>query len=161
MSTKKDKVVEAPQEINEAAEPTVEVTVEESATAQEEPAKNTLDNRSAREVLKDYLSDPKVKDNLLSWAKYFEERFHGNWFDMMQVLKKTPLKSAGNATGVLDMLVLANLMHREVRNKVLKFKITLDPNDKIRLLKAEIVALDQQREAIQRQIDTLETKAAS
>lgn len=115
-----------------------------------------------RKAVKDYLTLPDVRENLLTWAKHLLERFRGNWFDFEQVLKKTPLKDANSAKGVLDMLILSGLCHREVKPKgVVKFKICLEKGDKVALLEKEAEDLKQQRDAILREIEALSTEVAA
>lgn len=111
--------------------------------------------KNPRQVLNDYLNDPKVDKNLHTWADYLNKRFHGNWFKLSQMIKKSPLKVPQQAADVLNMLVLKGLAHREERQGDIKFKITLEVESKIKLLQQQIDVLNEQIRVIQTEIDRL------
>lgn len=114
-----------------------------------------------RKTVREYLNMPEVKKNLLTWAEKIHERTRGNWFDFEYLIKKTPLKNHENAKAVLDFMIMAGLCHRKIADKgVIKFKITLRKEDKIQLLKQQADDLQNQREAILREIEVLSAEAA-
>lgn len=157
MATKKK--VEVTSLTKDQSEP-VSSSVPEAQQVEETRHSTPEENRKA---MVEYLAQPEVKANLLTWATHLDERFHSNWFDMEQVIKKTRLKDLPNAQGVLNFLILGNLCHREIRAKgVMKYKITLNVEDKIVLLAKQAADLEDQRGAILRQIENLEaTKGAA
>lgn len=101
------------------------------------------------------LNDPKVKETLRYWASSFEEKFRGNWFTIAQVAKKFFQKDVHKAQEVSDVIVLGGFAYRENRDGIIKYKITLNPEDKVILLQQQLTALDQQREAILKEIERL------
>lgn len=113
-----------------------------------------------RTVVEAYLKDETTTTNLKTWANYMAERFSNNWFTISQVMKKTPLVELQVATQTLGLLILKGLCHRENRHGVMKFKICLDINDKIKLLQLQLEDLKKHEDLISTEIARLQKEAA-
>lgn len=90
-----------------------------------------------QEVIEKYINDDQTKLNAVYWATNFEERFRGNWFTIEQVQKKTNFKKFSDALGVLQVMCLVGVCHSSPTDKGTKYKITLNMDQKIMLMKKE------------------------
>lgn len=97
-----------------------------------------------KEVLDKYLNDDKTKLNSIYWANQFEEKFRGNWFSVEQVTKKTSFKKIGEAMAVLQVMCFLGVCH--FNNDTKKYKITLDLEKKILLMKKEKENLEHEKQ---------------
>lgn len=87
------------------------------------------------QAVAEYLNDPKVKLNSLYWANHLNERFNGNWFTVEKVQKKVPhFKLKHEALDMLQLLCLVGVCI--VKDS--KYKITLDLDQRITLMKSEV-----------------------
>lgn len=99
---------------------------------------NIQEELSPQEVMTKYLADPDVQTNARHWAGEFNKMFSGNWFTLSQVMKKSPFKRMGDAQGIMQIICLLNFGHVTTGKKQeLKYKITLNPAQKIKLLEIE------------------------
>lgn len=90
------------------------------------------------EIIKQRLNDPEVKAQLIGTAQYLNERFHGNWFDLAQMMKKTSWKTVNDCLRVLNLLKLSDLLMAKM-DKVEKYKITLTKDVRKEIIQAQIL----------------------
>lgn len=101
------------------------------------------DADTARKVIEDYTNDKDVRENAAYWAQEFENKFRGNWFTLEKVMKKTIFKNIEQALQVLQIMSLCGFCHVTKENGKLKYKVTLNPQEKIELMRREKIRLEE------------------
>lgn len=124
-----------------------------------------LTQQEVQKTVTDYLSDPKVTENLTKWAAFFDYRFHKNRFSIEQVMKKTALKNYDEARNTLNLLVLKGYAVRlNPKGNEEKFKITLEPAVRLKYLQQYRDELNaahaKQIESVENEIDSLTKEVA-
>lgn len=115
-----------------------------------------------KETIDKMVNDPAVRANALTAAQELLEVFRGNWFTVDQVQKKTGFKEYATAHDFLNVLCFLELCYREEKLKgVIKYKITLSIEDKIALLREELLLSHEKSDYLGNQIETLTKKLAS
>lgn len=140
-------------------ESTTPVDVEEAPQKSKEEiiAEN---QKAVKKTLEDFLSNPEVRENGRANAEFLEKRFHGNWFTIDQVVKKTSVKDFNKAFDLLNVLVLLGYCYREEKHKgIIKYKITLGFKERISILEGRKKELQGQIEAIDVQLADLRQQA--
>lgn len=108
---------------------------------------------SDKEVVEKYVNDEDIKANHRKIATLLEDKFRGNWFSIDQVVKKTRIKSIPEATQMMFGLSLFGLSTSKEHGGSVKFKITLDPKERIKVLQ-------EHRENHIKQIEILDNEIA-
>ena len=103
---------------------------------------------SAEEEFMETVRNPEVRANALQWANLINERFHGNWFTIEKIQKKTALKDINKVAQVLNVLIFMDMCHGKTERGVKQFKIILNQKDKIELLREDLRILDERRKAL-------------
>lgn len=113
------------------------------------------------EVVKSYLQDEKVSKNLRVWADHLQQRFHGNWFTKERIVKKTSMKTLGEADQLVTLLILkGHLIQKKFDNEI-RYKVTLDPAERVRLLQEHLADAEKTVANIKASIEVLEAQIAS
>jgi hypothetical protein len=141
MAKEKDQIVDNKEEVSK------EVVV------QEEKPKMT-----DAEAVDIYLKDEKVTKNLTLWAEHFEKRFHGNWFTVEQIVKKTAVRSIPEGNQYMGLIILKGMAVQKEMNGVIKFKITFKPEERIKLLEEHLATIEQQAASVRATIEELKTQ---
>lgn len=101
------------------------------------------------------LQDSKARDNARYWANAINVKFRGNWMTIDRIQKKCGLSQLQMALDVMGVLVLFGFCHRETKNGVTKYKITINPEDKIRLLEVQLKEKQKEVADIEKEIERL------
>jgi hypothetical protein len=100
-------------------------------------SESTIEN--VQQTLEDTLKDSKVRESGIRVATDIKELLRDNWFTIEQLQKKTAFKQYQAAMDLLNLLCLLELCYREVKLKgVIKYKIVLQPTDKLIVLQEEL-----------------------
>src|SRR6202012_3020523 len=148
---KNNEIIEAIMDGREVKPYTIELSgkqeVEMAAGIRKDIYAKSSDELTDKQVIESYLSNPQTQANLLFWAKQFDEKVHSNGGTLQQVTKKTHFKSIKDAIGVVQLLCMSGLAHSSEMNGAIKYKITMEEADKIRLLKIEVERIKKEKES--------------
>jgi hypothetical protein len=111
--------------------------------------------KTQQESLYDQLNDPNTAAGLVRSAENLRDRFRGNWFSLLQIIKKTNIKSGLDARQLMNMLELKGLCVKEVHHREEVYKITISKQIQISNLEKQLAQLDEQKALIQNAIDQL------
>jgi hypothetical protein len=109
----------------------------------DQPEKQEL---TPEQAIEEYLNSNDTKLNAIYWASKFDERFNGNWFTVEQVQKKTTFKTFKDAIGVLQVMCLVGVCHSSGQDGKTKYKVTLDLDQKVLLMKKEKERMEKEKE---------------
>lgn len=96
-----------------------------------EKEKTTL---SEQDMVKAYVEDPKNKDLHIKIAIFLSKAFKNQWFRVVDINRKTAIKSSEEASRIVTGLLLFNLCFSEERDGVLYYRIVLTKQDRLRVL---------------------------
>lgn len=114
------------------------------------------EEKSTEEIIREVLANPVVKEQALTNAKYIQSKLN-NWFTIDQLIKKTNFNDIRSAQDILDLLCLFQLAYREEKLKgIIKYKVTISKEDRIKLLKEEIHEAYEHIAYLNRQVEELE-----
>lgn len=133
--------------------------VEETATTQDQSAAIQMTDEQAMEH---YLNDPEAKANHLKMAQQLQQLFAERWFTIDHVVAKSLLKDKKVIIQMMVGLQLFKLcIAKEDVNpkRQTRFKITIDPKDRLKVLEEyrethvkQIELLDKDIEKLKQQI---------
>jgi hypothetical protein len=136
----------------------LEQHVEETATTQDQPAIQMTD----KQAMEHYLNDPEAKANHLKMAQQLQQLFAERWFTIDHVVAKSLLKDKKVIIQMMVGLQLFKLcIAKEDVNpkRQTRFKITIDPKDRLKVLEEyrethvkQIELLDKDIEKLKQQI---------
>lgn len=107
-------------------------------------------------VLTEALNNPEVAERLLAWASFFKDVFRGNSFTIEKIAKKTQFKDPEQTYGMMHMLILKGLAHQTEDEKGnTTYKITLTPEERIKLLREDLIVVCNKKIAIEKEIEKL------
>lgn len=119
-----------------------------------------VDSLTDEQAVKEYLSDEKVSSNLATWAQHLGIRFHNNWFTKEKMVKKTVLKNIAEADQLLGLLILkGHAVQKQFGNEI-RYKVTISGEERLKLLKEHLAAIEQQAASVRDSIATLEAEIA-
>lgn len=107
-----------------------------------------------------YLDSEKVTNDLLVWAQFFNGAFKNDYFTIVDVTKRTKLKDEEEVTSLLSLLLLKGFAHRVNNGKRDKYKICLNPADKLKLLREHLLLIEKQKSNVVLEISKLEAQIA-
>jgi uncharacterized small protein (DUF1192 family) len=126
-----------------------ETEVQEMGTVLKEQVYGDQPELTHEQAVTNYLSDNETKINAIFWANHFESLFHGNWFTIEKIQKKTQFKTVQEAKAVLQVMCMLGICHASTvvaTNAVYqKYKITLDIDKKVLLMKKEKERLEAEK----------------
>lgn len=108
--------------------------------------------------MEEFLSNEENKKQLHFIAEQIQKRFRNNWFELEQVLKKTPYKDRIHALNILNLMKFSDLLVAEIRQGKEKYKITLTNNQRLEILKSRKLELEQDLKQLEEEIKVLENK---
>ena len=114
--------------------------------------------KSPKEQMEEFLSNEENKKQLHFIAEQIQKRFRNNWFELEQVLKKTPYKDRIHALNILNLMKFSDLLVAEIRQGKEKYKITLTNNQRLEILKSRKLELEQDLKQLEEEIKVLENK---
>lgn len=113
------------------------------------------------EIMQAYISDSNNKELHIKIAHVLGEQFKNKWFSVLDINRKTAIKSSKEATRMTYGLVLFQLAaSREERGKT-QFRITITPEQKIKVLEERKETHMKQISLIDIEIEKLQTKEVS
>ena len=118
--------------------------MQEVGTMENEPAStltvSTSDNsvEEVRMSIESVLSNPKIRENAITYAQDIQKAVRDNWFTLDQVMKKTKMKGIQPTQDVLNLLCLFELAWRKEQDSLIKYKIVMNKEAKVHLLNGEL-----------------------
>lgn len=109
-----------------------------------------------KQAVESYLADEKVTANLLKWAEHIAARLRNNWLTKDRLVKKTSIRSIDEANQILGLLILKGYAVQKNDNGVVKYKITLDKEVRVKLLREHLETIESQANVVRTQIEELE-----
>lgn len=139
--------------------------MQESTPAEQEHWQKNLEQfEKAKEEVQDpkiametYLNQPEVVQNLKSWAGSFEKIFGKRWFTIKDLIKKYSRSSQDLEQIMTFMNLKGYTISKEYGiSKELHYKLTLDVNYRILIIKDLINELDVKRHHLANELEKLE-----
>lgn len=112
---------------------------------------------SPRESFYAELKKPEIQANLLQSAINIEKRFNGNWFTFEQLCKKM-IKQPLQAKQLMNMLEVCGYAKLEKQNEVLKYKISINPAQRLAIFETQLKSINLQRDNILGKMEELRTQ---
>lgn len=107
------------------------------------------------DMIKEYLDDPKVMDNLNQVSAHFAEVAHNNWVTIDRLLKKSRVKNLKELTVYLDLLVLTKKAFVKKVGEEIKYKITLTKETRKKVLESQIAEIKNTLTILEEELITL------
>lgn len=122
--------------------------------AEEEVAK-----LSPNQIFENWIKEPKNMEMLSEQADLLRKKFNssnGGWFDLIKVTKFTKLKKIKDALDVLNLLKLAGLLVAEMRGGKEMYKITINVQARLSVLKNLLLEVELKKKELEVEISQLE-----
>jgi hypothetical protein len=110
--------------------------------------------RSDKQVVEDYLEQ--ADRNLILFAQEFVKLYNTRWLTIDAMFKNQRLiANKAEFTDIIQLLCLKSYCVSKEENGVLKFRITLSKQDKIKALTTILIKIELERDRIIKQIEAL------
>lgn len=123
-------------------------------------ADQEIPNLTDEEVMKAYISNPKNKEMHIAMAYTLKEVFRDKWFRVKEINRKTGVKNSQEAARMMVGLQLFGLCTAREEKGEVQFKITITPEEKLKVLEGhkqnhikQIELLDQEIEKLKSEVE--------
>lgn len=107
------------------------------------------------DIINSFLSDPDIQEKLDLVSIHLNDVSKGNWIGVNQLRKKSKIKDISELTNFLDLLVMSKRAFSKKTDGVLFYKITLNKQQRIKVLKSAIKEFTDAIEAYKKELNEL------
>lgn len=122
-------------------------------------ADQEIPNLTNEEVVKAYVSNPQNREMHVAMAYTLKSTFKDKWFRVKEINRKTGVKSSQEAARMMIGLQLFGLCTAQEVKGATQFKITITPEEKMKVLEGHKQNHIKQIELIDQEIEKLKLEA--